>query len=259
MSALDPHFGTTLRIFRESLYTGERTSAEARLIEFARRAGLSLEQAIAQHERPAKQAAARNIFAGFDDWMEEREPGHKARCAAAKAEKERQRVIRRDAAVAHYGSEEAVLAPCAKEMLLRKAVAPWRKASARPYQRWTASVDGYRHFLEKLPLRVAVAIGGAYPLPTTFSQAREEHSYWLKRRQEIEDVLVNFGDDGLDLLVQIRLDVVRKLLETGLRLDSLKEIVARLGMTEAAESAEPEMVKAVYRDLKAYVERGHER
>ena len=33
------------------------------------------------------------LFAGFDDWMEEQQPGHKARCAAANAERERQRAL----------------------------------------------------------------------------------------------------------------------------------------------------------------------
>jgi hypothetical protein len=47
------------------------------------------------------------------------------------------RVIKR------YGSEEAALAPCEREQLLRAAVKKWSKFCAKPYQRWTQSIDGY--------------------------------------------------------------------------------------------------------------------
>lgn len=253
---LDLRFGPTLRIMRESAHHGERAAAEAQLKTFAHRVGFRLPEAIAHFENAPKPQPG-HLFAGFDGWMEEQEPGWKARQATEKAERTRQRLARVDAAVARYGSKEAVLAACPKEMLLRAAVKPWRKTCARPHHRWTQSVDGYRHFLDPLPLRVANAIATAYPMPATYKEAAAEQSYWLTRRAEIEDVLGDAaGDDGLDLLAQIRLAAVRSLVETELVLTDLDDIAHRLGLVEDSGAEEPEMVSAVYRDLKAYVETG---
>lgn len=65
---------------------GERAAAKARTEAIAGRAGMTLKQAMAKIDsKPAPKSA--NFFEGFDDWMEEKEPGYKARQAQKNADR----------------------------------------------------------------------------------------------------------------------------------------------------------------------------
>lgn len=104
---------------------GERLAAKGRAEALAARAGLSLKDALSKLDAAtATPSQARNPFAGFADWMEEREPGYKAREAARRAEKEAARLARCRELLAVYGSEDAVFVPTDLEAALRDALAP---------------------------------------------------------------------------------------------------------------------------------------
>lgn len=100
---------------------GERASAKAKATAIAARAGLSLQAALSKLDAPAQPA---NIFTGFADWMEEREPGYKVGEAARRAQREAERLARCRDLLAVYGSEDAVFAPTDLEAALRDALAP---------------------------------------------------------------------------------------------------------------------------------------
>ncbi|WP_323715654.1 hypothetical protein [Paracoccus aminovorans] len=101
---------------------GERKAARAQATLVAAKAGLTLAKALAQLDAPV-QPQPGNFFAGFDDWMEEREPGYKAREAARRAEEEALRQARCRELLAVYGSEDAVFAPTEPEAAIRDALA----------------------------------------------------------------------------------------------------------------------------------------
>ena len=255
MTALDPRFAKTVALMRSTQHEGERISARAKATEIARQCGMNFDQALAQVDRPATPAQPANIFAGFDDWVEAREPGWKAKRAAEKAERERKRLARVAEAVARHGSPEAVLAPCEREQLLHEALWPWIVSAAAPWQRWTQSVDGYASVIDKPSERVRDAVANAYPLPTTFAEAKTENDYWRRRRAEMEDVLGDFGDDGLDVVCRLRADMVRDLAEHVLPTTTLQDLHARFAMMRDSEIDEPKMEAALFRDLSVLVDR----
>lgn len=254
MTALDRRFGPALRMMQESAHKGEREAARVRLEEFARRAGLTLKQAIAHHGRPTPEPQPVNIFAGFDDWMEEKEPGWKAKKAAEKAERAAAwRRLKADL-IAEAGSVEAVVAPCEREMILLAAVKQWRKTSPRPHQRWTKTLDGWNDWdFSKAPPHVLAAVRAATPMPSSFYAAKAELDYWNRRDKEIEAVLngeMPIGDTMLDLVADMRRWVIQKHVETDLEVSNLGEAMARFAMAEAAETTDTAMYTAVYRDMR---------
>jgi len=204
----------------------------------------------------ASGAAALNFLAGFDDYMEEKEPGYKARCAAKRAEKETARIARTKVLLERYGSTEAGLAPCEKEKLLHKALKPWIKYSKRPHQRWTYSVNGsgsYWLFDFKDAPHIRDAVANAYPLPTTFQEALAEHDYWQKRRVEMEDLLNDqYGDEALDRPASLRADLVRDLLNHEIHITNFDDLLTRFQMHIDGE-IDGKSLEALYRDLKTLV------
>jgi hypothetical protein len=77
-----------------------------------------------------------NIFDKLDAHMEAKEPGYLAKRRREREERECARQARVAELIAHYGSVEAVLAPCERETVLLEAVKPWRVACDPPTQRW---------------------------------------------------------------------------------------------------------------------------
>ena len=256
---LDPKFAKVLALMRSTPHAGERQSAERQAETIAKRCGLTLADAIRQHDAPPPPPAPSNFFEGFDDWMESREPGFKARRAAERDDRRRAMLNRKAALVRRYGSAEAALAPCERERLILAAVEQWRVPCDRPYERWTHDLDGYSSFLDPLPDRVRDAVANAYPLPTTFAEAKAEHDYWTQRRRDMEDVLEDqCGDDGLDLVCRIRADMVRDLAEHVLPVTTLADLHARFAMYEGLDTEAPAMRKALFRDVAAMADReGH--
>ena len=104
---------------------GERLAAKAKAEVLAARAGLSLKDALSKLDTAtATPSQAGNPFAGFADWMEEREPGYKAEQARRRGDREAKRLARCQELLAEYGSEKAVFAATDLEKRLRRALAP---------------------------------------------------------------------------------------------------------------------------------------
>ena len=195
--------------------------------------------------------------------MEEKEPGWKARKAGKRAEEVRAWSIRKAAIVARYGSEEAAAAPCWREKLILAAVAPWRTVQRRPYERWTDKLDGWRDALKgyrHAPARVIVAISAAYPMPTTFAEAKAESDYWEDRDNELRDLFskdgsgTDLGDTALDFAASLRADMVRDLAERDLPVTTLADLHARFVMYRDCQCTDVETENALFRDLTTLVE-----
>lgn len=102
---------------------GERQAARTKTEAVAARAGMTLGEALSRLDAPAPAHPA-DFFAGFDDWMETREPGWKAAKAARLSERERRRLARCRELLAEFGGEEAVFAETEPERRLRLALEP---------------------------------------------------------------------------------------------------------------------------------------
>lgn len=164
---------------------GERAAARSRAESIAMAAGMSLKVALSKLDTsPA--AEARSIFEGFDDWMEAKEPGYKARQATKHAEREAKDARRRAEVLAAHGSEAAVFARTERETLLDAAIAP-----LATWDHWTDD-DGMVHrFAKTLDGRagdfwnvkditpaIREAVTGASPWPATLADALAEVKGW---------------------------------------------------------------------------------
>ncbi|AUQ53191.1 winged helix-turn-helix domain-containing protein [Phaeobacter inhibens] len=142
---------------------GEQAAAKAKAERLASDAGMTLAQALSTLDTAPSGPTVRDLFAGFDDWMESREPGYKARAAAERAEKERKRLTRCQELLRQYGSEDAVFAPTMTEEAIREALAHM----ADPDTLW-----GYRDFSGgKLTPDMWEAVRGAVRVPETVQEA----------------------------------------------------------------------------------------
>ena len=248
---LDPRFFKVIALMRSTEHEGERASARKRAADIAARCGMTFEEAIRIHDAPTAakaKPAEGNTFAGFADWMEEKEPGYKAREAAKRAEKVQAWSLRKAAIIARYDSVEAAAAPCWREKLILAAVAPWRTVQRRPYERWTDKLDGWRDALKgyrHAPARVIAAIAGAYPMPMTFAEAKAESDYWEARDNELRDVFSkdgsgdDLGDTALDFAASLRADMVRDLAERDLPVTTLADLFRDLTTLVEQQAAAP--------------------
>jgi hypothetical protein len=196
-----------------------------------------------------------NIFDGFDDWMEAREPGYKARRAFERERKERERRDRAAALVAAHGSVEAVLAPCAREAALIAAVAAWRKPCAPPHERWTQSLAGVSPF-DPLPPRVDAALRAAIPLPATIAEARAEFDYWRRRAHEIADVRPELAEYPLDAVAERRMRIVERLIERDLPVETPADLLERFRLHIEREFQDHEMELRLFHDRERLVAAG---
>lgn len=148
---------------------GERQAAKGKAEAIAARAGLTLQAALSKLDAPA-QAQPGNIFSGFDDWMEAKEPGWKAEQARRRADREARRLARCAELLAEYGSEKAVFAATDLEKRLRRALAPLREGG-----------DSFKGWVTGNPTPAMwKAIQAAAPLPDTLQGIWAEHAAWEK-------------------------------------------------------------------------------
>ena len=154
-------------------------------------------------------------------------PEHMARWAAQDERRRAAEKPKRDAVIERYGSVEAALAPCEREVLLRQAVRRWSELRSPPDQRWTDNIAGWSYAGDDMPPDVRQALATAYPLPASIEDAWTEYSYWRRRGRELELVLGDMGDFNLDLPACGRQEIVRELLQTGLRAKSIADVLIR--------------------------------
>lgn len=149
---------------------GERQAAKAQAEALAARAGMTLGEALSKLDAPAPANPA-NFFAGFDDWMEAREPGWKAAKAARLSERERRRLARCRQLRAEFGSKEPVFAETEPERRLRLALEPLE-----------ADWDGLESYGDWIPGKPTPAmwetIARACPLPPAVPGVWAELGAW---------------------------------------------------------------------------------
>ncbi|MEI4471506.1 helix-turn-helix domain-containing protein [Frigidibacter sp. MR17.24] len=163
MSTLDTDKLRKVRALMDGGKTaGERLAAKTKAEGIAARAGMTLQAALSTLDsKPTAQAP--NIFAGFDDWMEAKEPGWKAKQARQRAKREAARLARCRDLLKIYGSEDAVFAETDHERAVREALAPL----AEPGTMW-----GYRDYRGRQPTPAMLsALGGAVSAPATVPEA----------------------------------------------------------------------------------------
>lgn len=125
---------------------GERQAARRRAEKLAAKAGMPLQQALSKLDGPHTQARPASFFEGWDDWMEDRDPGWKARKAARKADQEEKRLSRCRNLLDAFGSEDAVFAEAPEETKLRvtpdQVPLPQTVQEAwAEYQRWEEQIE----------------------------------------------------------------------------------------------------------------------
>lgn len=175
----------------------------------------------------------RNPFEGFDDWMEKKEPGWKAKQARAKAERDRKKAEYRAEVIRKYGSKKAALADDDRQRAVDAAAAHLRRKEPRKFANGTfecETIDGWHSFTDgPVSDRAAAAIRDAFPFPETVTEAKREYDYWNERDRELEVVHNHESapDTYLSLACEIRRDLVQDAFVKDLRARSLEEVEIR--------------------------------
>ncbi|MDY8111122.1 winged helix-turn-helix domain-containing protein [Fulvimarina sp. 2208YS6-2-32] len=213
---------------------GERSAARARAEAMASKAGMTLKQAVSSLDAQPK-AQPFNFFEGFDDWMEEKEPGWKAQKAREKAERKSRDDICREEVLARYGSEEALFARTEQEAALDKAIEP-----LATWEYWTDD-DGTRHrfpktmdgktpkfgtwYFEDITPAIREAVTNAYPWPSNLDAALKEVKAWERLRRD--RALFSGGEWSHYPEVECRFALLEKELNEGRPATSWSDIQAR--------------------------------
>ena len=236
---------------------GEKTAAMLKMQTLARKAGMSVEQAMSTLDSTTPKAPAGPSFADIFDTPFFRE---------AKAERERERAIRCRQLLAEYGSEAAVWADTDREAALRQACAPL----LGPGQTWKTiyDLDGWGSFgsRSQMPESVRGTVAEAWPLPTTVAEAWAEyetaekldndrcafwpdytpHSWAEARRYILEDLCQTLPARSLhDLRCRLswmehvaRLDIARSWEEQEPTLRTLRADIERMGVRIREQDAD---------------------
>ena len=170
---------------------GERAAARKAAERIAAAAGMTLAGAMSKLDAKP-QPRQRSFFDGFDDWMEEREPGWKAEQARKKREREARDNIERARILQRYGTEEALFARTAWEAALDAAIEPlatwdfWTDKDGTRH-RFAAMLDGRKpHIgswhLDDITPAIREAVTTAYPWPSTLDSALHEVKMWDRLR-----------------------------------------------------------------------------
>lgn len=168
---------------------GERTAAKTSAEKMARRAGITLKQAISESQGK-KVEASKGFFEGFDDWMEQKHPGHKAQKARENAARDIKDNARRIEVLSVYGTEAALFARNERERLLDAAIMPlatwkyWTDNDDVQY-RHAATLDGKEsHFwgVGDITPSIRDAVTNAYPWPSNLDAALKEVQAWDRLR-----------------------------------------------------------------------------
>lgn len=192
MSAIDlKKFRKVHALMTGGATDGERAAAKARAEAMAMKAGMTLQEAVSSLDTPPA-AKPVNIFEGFDDWMEEKEPGYKAKRAQERAARNSREDQRRAEVLAQYGSEAALFARTAWEAALDAAIAPlatwdhWTDSDGVKH-RFTDTLDGKRPkigfwHLDDITPAIREAVMTAYMWPSNLDTALQEVKAWDRLR-----------------------------------------------------------------------------
>ena len=188
----------------------------------------------------------------FDDRMEEREPGYKARQAQERAERERQWAEYRITVIAKYGSEDSAKTLTPIEQAIEAAVAPLRR-SMRVGTQAVETLDGWRgcSSMREAPDSVRRAVEAAWPMPSTILEAKAENDRWEERDDELAAVWgAPRGECSfLSLACDLRRDIVQHQLGTGLRAQCVADVLERHRYSLGLGFRADEIDQAVLADL----------
>ena len=246
---------------------GEKTAAMLKMQTLARKAGMSVEQAMSTLDRESKAApqpefrsqaqTAADMFNELFNTPEMR---------AQRAEREAKRQARCRELLAEYGSEDAVWADTEREAALRRACEPL----LGPGQTWKTiyHLDGWGSFgsRSQMPQSVRRTVSEAWPLPTNVSGAWAEyeaaekldndrcafcpdytpHTWAEARRYILEDLCHTLPARSLrDIRGRLswmehvaRLDIARSWEEQEPTLQALRADIERMGARLRDEDAE---------------------
>ena len=198
---------------------GTRDAAAGRMQVLASKIGMTVEQAVAALDAPKLVTPqAPNLSDLFRDLMNT--PEHRA-WANEQAQK---RDARRAAALAEYGSEDAVWEPCERERALEDSCRPYivRKpvmnGDIDTLQGWDGG--GW----DRLAPDAQKAVANAYVMPETMRATWDEFMYWEKR---IDDQCAFEPDVSHPLCVQARVAFLEDRLDT-LAARSVADLKARV-------------------------------
>lgn len=215
---------------------GERAAAKIQAGKIAERAGLTIDQAVSEMDG-VKVTASANFFDGFDDWMEKREPGYKAREAQKKATRNSRDDVRRAQLLNQYDSEAALFARNAQEAALDAAIAPlatwdyWTDDDGRMH-RFAKAMDGKEPkfgswVVEDLTPAIRDAVTTAYPWPSSLDAALLEVKAWDRLRWD-RCLFCNYGEYTHYAEVECRIALLEHDLKTGRPAASWGDVQARL-------------------------------
>ena len=186
-------FRKVCRLINEGATEGERAAARARAEAMASRAGMTFKQALSTFDsKPAPKPA--NFFEGFDDWMEEREPGHKARQAQKNADRQSRKAMKRAEILKTFGTMKAFFDATPMEEALIKAATPFARREVHKdfcgtRRNFTVELGGCSSdmwLMEKTSEDAKAAIRDAIPFPETIRGLLDEYLMWKALRHDRE-------------------------------------------------------------------------
>ncbi len=198
---------------------GERAAAKARAEAIAKRAGMTLKQAMAKvDEKPASKPA--NIFEGFDDWMEEKEPGYKARQAQKNADRQSRKAMKRAETLKTFGTMKAFFDATPMEEALIRAATPFARREVHEdwcgtRRNFTVEIGGCSDdiwMIEKTSDEAKAAIRNAVPFPATIRGLLDEYRMWETLRHDRQDFVD--GEYYARMEVELRSRLVQEELKT---------------------------------------------
>ncbi|WP_022711068.1 hypothetical protein [Pseudochrobactrum sp. AO18b] len=212
---------------------GERTAAKTSAEKMARRANMTLQQALSAIQE-TKAQASKGIFEGFDDWMEEKHPGFKAQKAREQTARDIRDNARRAEVLSDYGSEAALFSRNEQERLLDAAITPW--VSSWRYwtdqdgteYRYAEMLDGKSaHYWSVKDITPAIreVVTTAYPWPSNLDAALKEVQAWDRLRWDRG--LFSGGEYNHYAEVECRISLLEHALEQGQPAASWDDIQAR--------------------------------
>lgn len=153
---------------------GEKASAAARMTVLARKAGMTVEEAVSKLDtaEPIPRTAAQAATDAFNEFFNSPE------MRAQRAEREQERARRRATVLAEYGSEDAVFADTEREAALRAACAPLLVWDKRPEWEGSYSLGGWADHggPDTMPAAVREAVMNGWPIPETVAVAWVEYT-----------------------------------------------------------------------------------
>ncbi|KQU30253.1 hypothetical protein ASG63_17435 [Methylobacterium sp. Leaf94] len=217
---------------------GEKTAAMLKMQTLARKAGMSVEQAMSTLDTPKPKTQAQAAADAFNDFFNTPE------MRAQRAERERERAAKRSVLLAEYGSEDAVWADTERETALRRACEPLFGSG----ETWNTiyRLDGWGSLdsRSRMPESVRQAVTRAWPLPATTAAAWAEYEAAEKRDSDRcafdRDYSPHLWADARRYVLEDLCQCLpaRSLNDIRARL-SWMEHVARLDMARSWEEQEP--------------------